>query len=66
MKTEREAVRMRAAIEAMPYENPKLSAVAVGYVTGQDFAAQLDRAIERSNGARLIEGRVVEVDDERR
>ncbi len=58
-------VRMRAAIEAMPYENPKLSAVAVGYVTGQDFATKLDRAIERSNGARVIEGRVIEDGEER-
>ena len=57
--------QMRAAIESLPYENPKLSAVAVGYLTGEDFPSQLDRAIERSNGARepkLIEARAIETD----
>jgi hypothetical protein len=44
--------QMRAAIEALPFEAPKLSAVRVGYMTGQDFAAQLERAVERSDGAR--------------
>jgi hypothetical protein len=40
--------RMRAAIEAMPHEHPRLSAVAVGSMNGRDFAAMLDRAIDRS------------------
>src|SRR5262245_3919067 len=57
--------QMKAAVEVLPYENPKLSAVAVGYMTGEDFASQLDRAIERSNGAKFIEARVIEVDRER-
>jgi len=57
-------VRIRAAIESLPYENPKLSAVAVGYMNAEDFASRLDRAIERSNG-KLIEARVIEVDRER-
>ncbi len=57
--------RMRAAIEALPYEAPKLSAVAVGYITGEDFASRLERALQRSNGARLIEGRVIDEDERR-
>jgi hypothetical protein len=52
-------VRMRAAIEALPYEKPKLSAVAFASIDPNSFARALDRAIERSNGAKLIEGRVV-------
>jgi len=40
--------QMRAAIEALPYEQPKRSAVAVGYLTANDFASRLDRAIDRS------------------
>ncbi len=50
-------VRMRAAIEALPFETPKLSATAV--LTGDDFAARLERAISRS-GSRLIEHRADE------
>jgi hypothetical protein len=38
----------RCAIEALPYETPKLSAVAHGHFEGNDFASALDRAIERS------------------
>ena len=45
-------VRMRAAAEALPYENPKLSAIAVASLTGNEFAMRLDRAIMRS--AKLI------------
>ncbi len=52
---------MRAAIESLPFENPKLSAVAVDYMAGQDFASRLERAIARSNGARLIEAKAIEV-----
>lgn len=37
----------RAAIEAMPFESPKLSATAV-FGAGEDFAARLERAIVRS------------------
>jgi hypothetical protein len=51
-------VRMRAAAEALPYEAPRLSAVAHASMTAADFALRLDRAIMRS--ARLIEAKAVE------
>ena len=41
-------VRVRCAIEALPFENPKVSAVAVSHMNGQDFASALERAIQRS------------------
>jgi hypothetical protein len=41
-------VRVRCAIEALPFEVPKLSATAVTHMNSQDFATQLERAIERS------------------
>jgi hypothetical protein len=52
--------QMRAAIEALPFESPKLSSVAVGHLTGEDFYNRLERAIDRSERAKLIEGRVIE------
>jgi hypothetical protein len=58
--------RLRAAIEAAPYRHPKLSAMAHATMTGNDFAALLDRAIARSLAgppAKLIEARAVEVED---
>src|SRR6516225_9441505 len=48
-------VRMRAAIEALAFENPKLSAVGVGYFTNDTFAERLERAIRASDRAKLIE-----------
>jgi hypothetical protein len=56
-------VRIRCAVEALPYENPRISAVSVGYYDGNTFAQRLDRAIDASNRAKLIEGRVIERDD---
>jgi hypothetical protein len=38
----------RCAIEALPFESAKISAVAIGHFDGKSFAEQLDRAIERS------------------
>lgn len=55
--------QMRAAIESLPYENPKLSAMAITAMTGNDFARALDRAIDRSNKARVIEHRAIELRD---
>ena len=56
-------VRLRAAIECLPFETPKLSAVGVGYLQNDTFAQRLDRAIEASDKAKLIEGRVIERND---
>ena len=55
--------QLRAAIESLPYENPKLTAVAVGHLTGEDFYNRLERAINRTN-VKLIEGRAVQVEEE--
>ena len=55
--------QMRAAIESLPYENPKLSEVAVGHLTAQDFYSRLERAINRSERARLIDGRAIGIED---
>ena len=49
-------LRTKAAVEALPYEKPRLAVTAM--VTGHDFAAMLDRAIERSgqrSAMKLIE-----------
>jgi hypothetical protein len=48
---------------AAPYEHPKLMAVSMGYFTNDTFAERLDRAIDRSERAKLIEGRVIGRDD---
>jgi hypothetical protein len=40
----------------MPYEWPKLAVVGVSSLSGADFATTLDKAIQRSAQARLIEG----------
>ncbi len=54
---------MRMLIELLPYLRPKLTAVALGHLTGEDFYNRLERAINRSERARLIEARVIERDD---
>src|SRR5215471_2693346 len=51
--------QMRMLIELLPFHMPKLSAVAVGRLTGEDFASRLDRAVEASNRAKLIEAHVI-------
>jgi hypothetical protein len=50
--------RMRAAIECLPFENPKLSATAIASMDEKSFAAALDRAIERSKQPPLLNGPV--------
>jgi hypothetical protein len=52
-------VRMRAAIAALPFENPKLGVTAIMPWT-DDLARRLERAIERSGQALLIEHRPAE------
>ena len=50
--------RMRAAMAALPFENPKLAVVAT--VDGNnDFAVQLDRAVERSRRVLMIEAKPI-------
>ena len=41
-------VRVRCAVEALAHEYPRVSAVAVSHMSGNDFASALERAIERS------------------
>lgn len=48
--SEAKSVRMRAAIEALPFETPKLAVTAS--LNGGDFADKLDKAFSRS--ARVI------------
>ena len=54
------STRMRAAIECLPFENPKLSATAIATMNGEDFATALDRCIERSGTKPLPPPKVIE------
>jgi len=40
--------QFRAAKELLAYEQPKLTAVALGHFDGKDFASQLERCLARS------------------
>jgi hypothetical protein len=52
--------QIRAAIEALPFESPKLTALTVGHFEGS-FADALERAIERSQRPlKLIEAKPVQ------
>src|SRR6516165_1746837 len=55
-------VRMRAAIESLPYENAKITAVAIGKLTGQDFYTRLEKAV-RIQAAGLIEAQVISTEE---
>jgi len=52
--------RMRAAIESLPYETPKLSATAIATMDGQTFAEALERCIERSKSPPMLNGPTIE------
>jgi hypothetical protein len=45
---------MRAAIEALPFERPKLAVQAI--IGGQDFAALLDERLRRIEQAKTLNG----------
>ena len=47
-------VRVRCAIEALAHEYPKVSAVQVSHMNGQDFASALERAIQRSKSPHTL------------
>ena len=53
-------VRMRSAIAALPFEVPKLSVSAHTTMDEKSFAAQLDRAIERSKSPMLNPPKTIE------
>jgi len=55
--------QQRMLIELLPFHMPKLSAVGVGFMTNNTFAERLDRAIDRSNRAKLIEVSAIEVEE---
>jgi hypothetical protein len=48
-------VQLRAAMVALPFESPKLTAMAVSSLNGNDFACMLERAIARSQAPLTIE-----------
>ena len=55
--------QQRMLIELLPFYMPKLSSVAMGFLTANDFASRLERAVERSDRARLIDARAVHVEE---
>jgi hypothetical protein len=52
--------QMRAAIESLPYETPKLSATAIATMDGKSFAEALDRCIARSKAPLALNAPVIE------
>jgi hypothetical protein len=52
-------MQQRMLIELLPFYMPKLSAVGVGYLSNDTFAERLDRAIARSDRAKLIEAHAI-------
>ena len=54
------SVRMRAAIELLPFTHPKLAVTAV--VSEQDFATVLDRRLKRIEEMKLLEKKTINGD----
>jgi hypothetical protein len=54
------SLRMRAAIEALPFEVPKLSATAIATLDGKTFAEALERCIERSKSPPMLNAPTIE------
>ena len=52
------SVRIRCAVEALPYENPRVAAIAISNMNSQSFAEALDRCIARSNSPPRLNGPV--------
>src|SRR6516165_7399368 len=55
-------VRVRCAVEALAHEYPRVSAVAVSHMSGNDFASALERAIQRSKAPLPLPSPTVEHD----
>ena len=51
--------QQRMLIELLPFYMPKLSSVGIGYMTNDTFAERLERALQRSERAMLIEGHAI-------
>ena len=51
---------MRKQLSQLVLRVRAFSVVAVGYVTGNDFASRLERAVAASEKAKLIDGRVID------
>ena len=51
---------MRKQLSQLVLRVLTFSVVAVGYVTGNDFASRLERAVAASEKAELIEGRLID------
>jgi hypothetical protein len=49
-----DARREHAARDALQFETPRLGVIATTNMNGEDFGRLLDRAIERSNGVRVV------------
>jgi len=53
--------QMRLLIELLPYHAPRFTAVATAELNGNSFAELLDKAIERSQRPKWIEGKALPV-----